>query len=234
MSRLVLQPPQAQPVVPLRRLLHDFGQQVHNHRLVGINRYANQGHDNQIVLNGCTFKHSTLTVQGHHNQIIIAPNTRLSDLDIYLKGDHHRLEIGPDCCLQGRIELIGTANAIRIGQGTSTFNIFLGAFESNCAIAIGDDCMFSGSIDIRTSDNHGIIDTAQQRVNPPRNITIGNHVWIGQRVLVLKGTQIGDNSVIGAGAIVSKDIPPNSVAAGVPAKVVKTGVNWVRDLADLT
>jgi acetyltransferase-like isoleucine patch superfamily enzyme len=234
MSRLVLQPPPAQPFVPLRRLLNDFGQEVHNHRLVGINRYSNQGHNNQIALNGCTFKHSTLTVQGNHNQILIAPNTRLSYLDIYLQGDNHRLVIGADCYLQGRIELLGNANTIHIGQGTTTFNVFVGAFEENCSIDIGDDCMFSGDIDIRTGDSHGIIDAASQRLNHPRNVKIGNHVWIGQRVIVLKGTQIGDNSIIGAGAIVSKDIPPNSVAAGVPAKVVKTGVNWVRDLATLT
>ena len=94
--------------------------------------------------------------------------------------------------------------------------------------------MFSGFIDIRTSDNHGIIDEANQRLNYPHSIKIGNHVWIGQRSIVLKGTQIGDNSVVGAGAIVSKDIPANAIAAGVPAKVVKTGVNWVRDLATLT
>lgn len=233
MSRLVLQQPQERSFAPLRRLLNDFSQQVHNHRIVGINRYVNKGFGNQIDLDSCTFENSTLTVHGNNNQIIIAPNTRLSHLNICIQGDNHRLVIGADCFLQGRIELLGTANTIQLGQGTTTFSIFVGAFEENSSIEIGNDCMFSGFIDIRTSDSHGIIDTDNQRVNSPRNIKIGNHVWIGQRVIVLKGTQIGDNSIIGAGAIVSKDIPANAIAAGVPAKVVKTGVTWVRDLKDL-
>ncbi len=52
-------------------------------------------------------------------------------------------------------------------------------------------------------------------------IIIGRNVWLGARVMVLKGVKIGDNSVIGAGAVVTHDIPANSVAAGIPAEVIK-------------
>lgn len=52
-------------------------------------------------------------------------------------------------------------------------------------------------------------------------ISIGNNVYIGNNVIILPGVSIGDNVVIGAGAIVSRDIPSNSVAAGIPAKVIK-------------
>ncbi len=82
MTRLVLQQPQEKPFAPLRRLLNNFGQQVHNQRLVGINRYENKGIGNRIDLNGSTFEHSTLKVHGNNNKIVIAPNTRLSYLDI--------------------------------------------------------------------------------------------------------------------------------------------------------
>lgn len=52
-------------------------------------------------------------------------------------------------------------------------------------------------------------------------ITIGNNVWIGCHVVINPGITIGDNSVIGAGSIVTKDIPPNVVAAGVPCRVIR-------------
>ena len=54
---------------------------------------------------------------------------------------------------------------------------------------------------------------------------IGDDCWIGRRVMIMPGVKIGEGCVIGAGAVVTKDIPPYSVAAGVPAKVVKTRMN---------
>lgn len=53
-------------------------------------------------------------------------------------------------------------------------------------------------------------------------ITVGDNVYIGVRTLIMPGVNIGDNCVIGAGSIVTKDIPPNSVAAGIPARVIKS------------
>jgi acyl-[acyl carrier protein]--UDP-N-acetylglucosamine O-acyltransferase len=137
--------------------------------------------------------------------------------------------IGSDCSLNGKFELLGEGNLIELGQKTTSFNIFLGAYEQKTAIKIGKDCMFSGWIDIRTGDSHAIVDELGQRVNPARDIFIGDHVWIGQRVILLKGAQVGQNSVVGAGSIVTgKSFPANSVLAGIPAKVVKTEVTWVR------
>lgn len=53
-------------------------------------------------------------------------------------------------------------------------------------------------------------------------IRIGNHVWLGMNVVVMPGVSIGDNVIIGANSVVTTDIPPNSVAAGIPCKVIKT------------
>lgn len=57
-------------------------------------------------------------------------------------------------------------------------------------------------------------------------ITIGNHVYIGNNVIILPGVNIGNNVIIGAGAVVSKDIPDNSVAVGVPARVIKSADDY--------
>ncbi len=61
----------------------------------------------------------------------------------------------------------------------------------------------------------------QQGYQPERPVSIGNDVWIGARVIILPGVTIGDGCVIGAGAVVTKDVPAYSVCAGNPAKVVK-------------
>ena len=65
------------------------------------------------------------------------------------------------------------------------------------------------------------IDPEKRYMLDPAPIHIGKRVWIGSNVVVTKGVTIGDNSVIAAGAVVTKDVPANVVAGGVPAKVLK-------------
>ena len=61
----------------------------------------------------------------------------------------------------------------------------------------------------------------QSTVEPFKRTTIGNDVWIGQRVMIMGGVTVGDGAVIGAGAIVTKDVPPYAIAVGVPARVMR-------------
>lgn len=57
-------------------------------------------------------------------------------------------------------------------------------------------------------------------------IHIGNHVWIGARATILKGVTIGDGAVVAAGAVVNKDVPPNTLVGGVPARIIKENISW--------
>lgn len=87
-------------------------------------------------------------------------------------------------------------------------------------ITIGHSVLMAHGVYITDSDWHGIYD----RVERPKAVTpvrIGDNVWLGDRCTILKGVTIGDNSVVGSQAVVTKDIPPNVVVAGNPAKVVK-------------
>lgn len=61
---------------------------------------------------------------------------------------------------------------------------------------------------------------------PEQPVEIGNNVWIGVGATILKGVTIGDGAIIAAGSVVTKDIPARCLAAGVPAKVIKTDVEW--------
>jgi acetyltransferase-like isoleucine patch superfamily enzyme len=87
-------------------------------------------------------------------------------------------------------------------------------------IRIGNSVMMANSVYITDSDWHGIYDrTARdERVMP---VHIGDNVWLGDHSMVLKGVTIGENSVVAAKAVVTRDVPANVVVAGNPAKVVK-------------
>ena len=87
-------------------------------------------------------------------------------------------------------------------------------------ITIGDGCMFANSAYISDADWHGIYDRAEP-VGKTKPIVLKDNVWIGDSAIICKGVTIGKNSIIGAGAVVTKDVPENSIYAGNPAKLVK-------------
>lgn len=88
-------------------------------------------------------------------------------------------------------------------------------------IVIGDDCAISHDFTIMDSDAHEL--NGNRNTSP---IRIGNHVWIGTRVTILKGVSVGNGAVIAAGSVVTKDVPAGSLVAGIPAKVIKEMVQW--------
>tara|TARA_Y100000590_G_scaffold454140_1_gene600408 strand:- start:416 stop:934 length:519 start_codon:yes stop_codon:yes gene_type:complete len=90
-------------------------------------------------------------------------------------------------------------------------------------VKIGD-CVAIGSNFIISSSEHINKDTSKlikDQGIKSLPVAIGNNVWIGARVTILMGVKIGNNSIIGAGSLVNKDIPDNVVAAGVPAKIIR-------------
>jgi len=90
-------------------------------------------------------------------------------------------------------------------------------------IIIGDGCAISHDVTIMDSDFHKIIGSEKPNSIP---VHIGNNVWIGSRAMVLKGVTVGDGSIIGAGSIVTHDVPPNAFVAGNPARIIKENVEW--------
>ena len=88
------------------------------------------------------------------------------------------------------------------------------------SVSIGDSCMFGHGACITDADWHGIYDRSEP-VGNTKPIILKENVWVGDSAIICKGVTIGENSIIGAGAVVTKNIPANVVAAGNPAKVVK-------------
>lgn len=90
-------------------------------------------------------------------------------------------------------------------------------------VTIGKECGFGGNVSIWDTDFHGI--AAEDRVNmdavKTEPVIIGNNVWVGANCMLLKGTVIGDKSIIGAGSVVNKKIPPDEIWAGNPARFIR-------------
>ncbi|KHJ39621.1 galactoside O-acetyltransferase [Pedobacter glucosidilyticus] len=109
-----------------------------------------------------------------------------------------------------------------LGSGFSNNNLNISCFEK---IEIGNDVIISENVTIRDSDNHSVKDTGYGATRP---IKIGNNVWIGINVTILKGVTIGDGAVIAAGSLVNKNIPTKCLSGGVPSKIIRENIVWVR------
>lgn len=101
-------------------------------------------------------------------------------------------------------------------------NVFINAcchFQDHGGVTIGDGCQIGHAVVFATL-NHGIA-PEERPFTYPAPITLGKNVWVGSNSTILQGVTIGDNSVIAAGAVVTRSIPANVVAGGVPAKVIR-------------
>ncbi len=186
---------------------------------------------NNVVINQGVLLKVRFDVIGDNNVIEIGRNAVLSNMTIYIRGNNHRLSIADNCKYKaGCVWFEDDSCQIKIGQNTTVESALLAVTEPNRKIIIGDDCMLSSDVELRTGDSHSIIDIeTKKRLNSAQNIEVDNHVWIGARSIILKGVTIGKNSVIGINSIVTKNVTNNSVAAGIPAKVIKNHIDWNRE-----
>ena len=170
-------------------------------------------------------------IRGNNNQIKFESNSFLGDISIFIYGNDNKVTIADNCVIKSGVFWIEDNNCeIFIDSKTTIESVDFGVSENNSKVYIGKDCMLSSGIKFKTGDSHSIIDSEKNiRINPAGNIYIGNHVWIGQEVIVLKNTTIGDNCVIGIRSLVAKTFDENLLIAGTPAKILKEKINWIRE-----
>jgi acetyltransferase-like isoleucine patch superfamily enzyme len=139
--------------------------------------------------------------------IVIGDGVIISNRNTWIVG----LKVYPDAKLEiGDRVTLGYMNLISVAK----------------SVRIGNDCLFAGEVKILDNNSHSL-DYVQRRANAPLEpedvapVVIDEDVWIGTNCMVLKGVKIGRGAVIAAGAVVTKDVPPFTVAAGNPARVIK-------------
>lgn len=172
-----------------------------------------------------------IKVIGTGNVVTIEDYSRLENCKIIIYGNNCNVHIGKRCCFNElTIYMEDDQNLIDVGEHTSIDGKTELACIEGTKINIGNDCMFSRNIHVRTGDAHSIVNIQSDRINPSKDIIIKDHTWIGTETIIMKGAVINENSIIGAGAIVlSKEFSANSIIAGNPAKVIKSDISWKRE-----
>lgn len=168
------------------------------------------GGGNRIVLKeGAKVTGANISVIGNDNQIIFHKNSLVRDSDIVIRGNNCVFSLG--------------------SNSDTGVRSFFGIGEDGVALTIGQDCMFSSDCRFYTTDFHSIVDDKNDRVNSPNNIVIGDHVWLGSHVAILKNTFLEGNNIVGTGSVVKGQFIKNTVIAGNPARIIKKDTNWLRE-----
>lgn len=101
-------------------------------------------------------------------------------------------------------------------------HVFINAcchFQDHGGVTLGDGCQIGHNVVFATL-NHGL-EPADRGTTYPAPIVLGRNVWVGSNATILQGVTIGDNAVVAAGAVVSRDVPANTIVGGVPARIIK-------------
>lgn len=170
----------------------------------------------------------TIRIMGQRNRIELGQGAVYTG-HLLIEGSDNLVAIGPNCDITAKITIKGNKQTVSIGEET-TFQSGYILCQESCDVTIGCACMISRDVEIRTSDAHSLVDRkTRQRLNQPASIVIGDHVWIGVGALINKGSQIPEDSVVGAMSFVNKSfVESGIVLAGTPAQIVRRDVTWHR------
>ncbi len=178
-------------------------------------------------LNNCK-----IDIVGNSNQITIEDESMLNKVVIFIRGNQNKVRISREVKFNrgGELWIEDDNCELFIGENSTFEETHIAVTEPNSKITIGNECMFSNDIDIRTGDSHSIINTeTNERINHAKNVTIANHVWVGAHTSILKGSSLATNSIVATRSVVTKPFDEEGVLiGGIPAKIIKQNITWDR------
>lgn len=169
-------------------------------------------------------------IKARNNRLTIGAGSHFEGAcHIVFTGSGSSVQIGANNWVGGEMQLsVNAGSSLQTGRNCTFESLHAVLHEGR--IRIGNDCMFSVNVNLRQTDGHPIFDAATgQRINFPRDIQIGNHVWVGYEAYLLAGCTIGDDCIVGARSVTSGCFPDGVILAGSPARVVRTGITWRKD-----
>lgn len=192
-------------------------------------KLRNKGKNNLFKLSWFSFVGCNISLKGDNNIVMVSCSAFVEGLFLSIKGSNNKVFIHDSVIFErggASIAIEDDFNIVIIKNGTVIVgNVHLACIEGT-RISIGSNSLIAPAVVIRTGDSHSIYKD-DIRINKSADVDIGNKVWVCESALILKGSSIGDNSVLAAGSILTKSFyQPNLILAGVPAQKVKDGIYW--------
>lgn len=209
-------------------------------RLIKKTNVKIKGVDNEFIcpeeLRNELLKYGSVRIDGNSNRVSIGGPNYLKYTNIKIFGDNNILSLPPRCYGKLNLEIRTSNTIVTVGDKTGFMRTDIILEEKDSKVIIGRECMFAKETRLYCSDFHSIIDLKTGRpLNQGQEIIIGNHVWVGEGVKILKNCHITDNIVIGVGSIVTKDLTINhAIYAGNPAVCKKKDVDRIPEAYDIT
>ena len=196
--------------------------------LTAIPRPSSLPRHNRIKGSPSAMRNSRIVFHGFRNTLVFDEDVILEDTTIDFNGDDSIVYL---CKSRHpyRINVSMNHNCVfYMGQNNYMNGSLHVILSEQKHFFVGNEGLFSFDIWARTADPHLIYSCrSMERINPSRSIFLGDHVWVGQNVMLLKGSQVDSGSIIGAGAVLSgKAVPHNAIYAGNPAKEIRRGIFW--------
>lgn len=171
---------------------------------------------------------SSVTIHGNNNEVFIESRCEFKNLIIVIRGDNNKILIKRGSWFQGGNISLVSFSKLEIGE-RSTFAPRLEFVIESAHVTIGNDCMTAAGLTIRTTDTHGIYSLDDEKIiNTPQDITIGDYVWFGKDVTILKGAKVAPCNIIEIQSLFNSKSNPFELWGGRPAKKLKDNVIWAK------
>jgi len=159
------------------------------------------------------------------NKLFIAKKAKIIGCRISIEGENNTLTIEEGSVVRlATLEILGDNCSLYIGKNCIVGHGCYLSVKEGKVLHIGEECMLSRNAKLMTSDGHFIYKN-NQIINIGADIFLQNRVWLADNVTILKGVQIGEGSVVGINATLTKSIPSQTIAVGNPAKIVQENID---------